>query len=212
MNKDNYETLLFENDFQKNIIEDCLNVVKQFILDRQRILVGGMAIDFALRLKGDKLYNDNKLPDYDFWSPEFHKDAYDLADILANKYDKVSAINAQHISTMRVRVNFVVVADITYCPENLYIKTKTLSYNGIRFIHPHYQMIDQHRALSLPYENPPRETIIGKRWKNDIERFEMLYKYYKIVDNEFNYEKEKYENKKEKILEDFKGSYLASLV
>lgn len=204
MNKDDYETLLFENDFQKNIIEDCLNIVKQFILDRQRILVGGMSIDFALRLKGDKLYNDNKLPDYDFWSPEFHKDAYDLSDILAKKYDKVSAINAQHISTMRVIVNFVVVADITYCPENLYTKTKTLSYNGIRFIHPHYQMIDQHRALSLPYENPPRETIIGKRWKNDIERFEMLYKYYKIVDNEFNYENKNYENKKEKVIEEKK--------
>jgi hypothetical protein len=204
MDKDDYETLLFENDFQKDIIENCLSIVKKFILDRQRILVGGMAIDFALRLKGNKLYNDNKLPDYDFWSPEFHKDAYDLSDILSKKYDKVSAINAQHISTMRVRVNFVVVADITYCPLNLYNATKTLSYNGIRFIHPHYQMIDQHRALSLPYENPPRETIIGKRWKNDIERFDMLYKYYKIVDNEFNYDEKLYEIKKNKLMEEKK--------
>ena len=204
MDKDDYETLLFENDFQKNIIEDCLNVVKQFLLDRQRILVGGMAIDFALKLKGDKLYNDNKLPDYDFWSPEFHKDAYDLANILAKKYDGVSAINAQHISTMRVRVNFVVVADITYCPLNLYEQTKTLSYNGIRFIHPHYQMIDQHKALSLSYENPPRETIIGKRWKNDIERFELLYRYYKIIDEEFNYNEKSYELKRSQEFEEKK--------
>jgi hypothetical protein len=182
INKDFCEKLMFDHDFQKDTILQALEIVKNFVIVKERILVGGMAIDFALRTKGTFLYSNDKLPDYDFVTPEFHKDAYDLANILSAKFDRVNAINALHASTMRVSVNFVVVADITYIPKDLYDKLPTVKYEGSRIIHPHYQMIDQHRALSLPYENPPRETIIGKRWTQDIERYELLNKYYPIKD------------------------------
>lgn len=181
MPKDYYETLLFEHDFQKDVILSALERVRLFLIRKKRILVGGMAIDFALKLQGSKLYESNKLPDYDFYSPQFHVDAYELGEELAAEgYENISIIRALHISTMKVRVNYVTVADITYIPPTIYQLLPTLEYEGIKIIHPWYQMIDQHRALSLPYENPPLETIMGKRWKIDLERNTLLYDKYSL--------------------------------
>ncbi len=72
------DEIVFNRHFQKDEILRALNIVKQFILKRKRILTGGMAIDFALKNKGKALYSDTKLPDYDFYSPQFHVDAYDI--------------------------------------------------------------------------------------------------------------------------------------
>jgi len=185
LNKDEYETLLFEHDFQKETLVKALNIVKQFIIDESLILVGGMAIDFSLRLKGEKLYEDNKFPDYDFYSPIFHIHAYKLGQLLVDHgMENISVIRGKHVSTMRVRINFITVADITYIPENIFKKLPTMEYNIgekqiIKIIHPHYQMIDQHRSLSLPLENPPQENAMS-RWKKDQERFTLLYNHYKI--------------------------------
>ena len=179
LDQDDYETIIFEHDYQKDNILAAMNVVKQFIINKKRILTGGMAIDMALRKKGSFLYKDNKIPDYDFYSPEFHKDAYDLGSVLSNKFSDISVINAMHSSTMRVRVQFVVVADITYIPEEVYNNIPTIVYNNLIVVHPSYQMIDQHLALSFPFKNPPMETIMD-RWKKDIMRYDLLTKSYPI--------------------------------
>jgi hypothetical protein len=167
------KTIIFEHDFQKKILSEALDTVKQFIITKKRILTGGMAIDMALRNKGGKLYEDNEVPDYDFFSPEFHIDAYNLGIELSKKFSGVSVIRALHVSTMKVRINFAVVADISYMPTAVYDKIPTLMYKGFRIVHPHYQMIDQHISLSRPFENPPMETVMA-RWKKDIQRYDML--------------------------------------
>jgi hypothetical protein len=84
-----------------------------------------------------------------------------------------------HPTTMRVRVDFIEVADITYMPASILESIPTLQYRGIRFVHPHFQFIDQHRALSTLYENPPRETI-NNRFTKDIKRYDMLYEHYPL--------------------------------
>lgn len=173
MSADDYETIVYEHDFQKEIMLKALDIVKTFIQRKKLVLVGGMAIDIALRSIGKRLYKDNKMPDYDFYSAEHHRDAYDLGIILAKECGGVSVINAFHVSTMRVRVNFQEAADISYIPQNILSKIPTINYMGFVVIHPHYQMIDQHRALSLPYEMPPLETVFG-RWKKDITRYTLL--------------------------------------
>lgn len=185
---DDYENITFDHDFQKDIITEGLNIVKRYIQDNKLILVGGMAIDLALKAQGFKLYKDNKLPDYDFYSFHHHHDSYNLGTILAKKFDGVGIINALHTSTMRVRINFKEVADISYIPKNLYEKIPTIEYQGFRIVHPYYQMIDQHRALSLPYEKPPLETIFG-RWKKDLIRYELLIKAYPMFPNVIENEK-----------------------
>ncbi len=182
-----FEDLVLKNNVYKDIINDALEVVKRFIIERKLILVGGMAIDMAMRARGSRLYeNDDMLPDYDFLSPDFHNDAYDLALILdKKKFPQVQVINARHMSTMRVRVNFEVVADITYIPKSMFDKLPFIKYRGFKVVHPHYQIIDQHVSLSRPYEGAPQENITGGRWKKDMTRHNIIVSVYPI-DNSAN--------------------------
>lgn len=191
LSKKEYENVIIKNDKFTEDTMIALGLVKKYISEHKLLIVGGMAIDLALRLKGSHLYEDDVLPDYDFYSPQYHIDAYHIAEKLKKSGLKnISVINANHISTMRVRVNYTVVADVTYMPQKIYNKLPFLLYRDLRIIHPHYQLIDQHRALSYPYENPPWE-VITHRWKKDATRYDILYKYYPLktkgikVENEF---------------------------
>lgn len=185
LSKKEYENIIIKNDKFTEDTLIALGLVKKYVVKHKLLIVGGMAIDFALRLKGEKLYEDDVLPDYDFYSPNYNTDAYHIAEKLKKAgLDNVSVINANHISTMRVRVNYTVVADVTYIPKPIYDNLPFIVYRDIRIIHPHYQMIDQHRALSYPYENPPWE-VITHRWKKDAARYDLLYEYYPLKDKTF---------------------------
>lgn len=182
--KQYYKNLIDKRSESYEEITSALKLVKKFIIDRKLIITGGMAIDFALRLKGDKLYDDDQLPDYDVYSPNHTKDAYEMGKILCEKkFTNVTCIPALHITTMKVRIDFENVMDLTYCPENIYKYVPTLSYNDIRFVHPWWQMMDQHRSLSLPFENPGQEVIFH-RWKKDMIRYDKLYSYYPLIQEE----------------------------
>lgn len=189
-----YEKIVFDNDKEKELILKALEIVKLFVIKKKRILVGGMAIDYALRKKEKSLYGENTLPDYDFFSPDFHKDAYDIANELhKGGLTRVQVINAYHASTMRVRTQFQVVADCTYVPKNIYDGLPTVTYENFRIIHPHYQMLNQHLSLSQPYSGAPLETI--DRWKKDIKR-------YNILDREYPVEN-KYDKKEQLIIDSY---------
>jgi hypothetical protein len=180
-----YENIIIKNDKFTEDTMIALGLVKKYIIKHKLIIVGGMAIDMALRLKGSKLYEDDAIPDYDFYSYEYHKDAYQIAEHLKHAgLENISVINANHISTMRVRVNYTVVADVTYVPKIIFDNLPFVIFRNIKIIHPYYQMIDQHRSLSLPYENAPWE-VITHRWKKDATRYDLLYKYYPLKSKEF---------------------------
>ena len=102
-------------DGDRLFVDRALEIVRKFILERGLMLYGGMAIDCGLKAAGSEgIYPDDARPDYDVRSADSVKDAYDLADILvAEGFERVSAIRAIHAQTMRVRVNFVAVADIS---------------------------------------------------------------------------------------------------
>jgi hypothetical protein len=163
----------------REALTECYKVVSNYIIRNKRILVGGMAIDNALRAKGSYLYDTSKV-DYDFISPDFHKDAYNIGQELAKKFSGVSIIGARHVSTMRVRYEFIPVADITYVPKNIYDNIPVIEYMGMKNIHPHFQMIDQHRAMTHGLENPPQETIISSRYEKDVKRYILLSQFYPI--------------------------------
>lgn len=176
-----YEKLIFDRTTDKENVLRALEIVKLYIIKHKLILVGGMAIDYALRKKGKKLYPDDELPDYDFFSPNFHVDSYNIANELWKAgLRNISAINAYHASTMRVRVDFQVVADCTYVPENIFEKMPYIGWKGFRVIHPHYQMLNQHLSLSSPYAGSPWETI--HRWKKDMQRYNILDREYPVAD------------------------------
>lgn len=198
-----YEYILFQHDPNRNMMLKALDIVRDYIIENKLVITGGMSIDFALRAKGEKLYDDTTLPDYDFFSPEHHIHAYELGSILCKQLKdhkgetpSISVIDALHITTMKVRVNFIVVADITYMPIDLFNELPTLEHpipnttKTIKFRHPHLQMGDQHRALSMPYENAPREVILH-RWTKDMKRFDLLYKHYSVNGNAIEQDKYK---------------------
>src|SRR5262249_38025243 len=114
-------------------------------------------------------------------------DSNELACILLDAgFENISAINASHITTRRVRLNFVAIADITYIPQNIYdaipymTVSKMKEYNGLRVVHPDFQRMDMHRAFCIPYANPPLE-VIWYRLKKDQKRFRLLDAQYPIL-------------------------------
>ena len=163
------------------MILKALEEIKNYISQKELIITGGTAIDMALRLKGGAIYDDKQIPDYDFISTNYFADAYEIAKILFEKgFPLVSVIPALHYGTVAVRIDFMSIADITYAPNIHWNKIKTFNYAGMKIIHPHYQILDQHYSLSHPYENPPVETVFH-RWLKDMKRFDAIWKYYPVL-------------------------------
>jgi hypothetical protein len=153
-------------------------IVRQFIIDRQLIVTGGLVIDFALKRNGHKgIYESYEVPDYDFFSPDNATDASDLFKILMKAgFENISLLPGIHPSTVKIFVFKDCIADITYMDKRLFkeMGKSAFIYDEMKVRNPYYQFADMHRALSFPYENEPRETI-NNRWKKDFERFVLLY-------------------------------------
>lgn len=162
------------------------NIVFAFICKHNRIITGGMGIDFALRMRGALLYKSLDT-DYDFYSANHALDAYKLMDDIIEFTKKrnplelslLSAILAMHPRTMSVRYRFKGMADIGYVPSVFYDKLPTLLHGTFRTIHPCYQVIDQHIVFAEPFEGSPMENITS-RWSKDLTRFMLLANYYNI--------------------------------
>ncbi len=179
-----YEYLSLKQD---PFYEECLRaipIIKDFIRERKLIIYGGTAIDYALRLHGDKIYSDDMLsvPDLDFYSPNNVKDAQDLTDILYKAgFAESRTIVGTYVRVMRVDIgNNHFLADISFMPKVVFDVLPYIEYEGMRVIHPIYQKIDAHSAVSLPYVDPPREVVFA-RLKKDVHRFSLLQKYYPTV-------------------------------
>jgi hypothetical protein len=171
---DHSELLRDKYDIHHVELAQIYAMVADFIRRNDRILVGGMAIDYALRAVKSKLYSLDKI-DYDFITPEFHLDAYNLGNAIAEKFTDISVICAKHMGTMRVRYKFMAVADITYVPKVLFDKIKTINYEGFKIIHPWFQQIDQFRAMRNMLEEPPMEPLLSDRIQKDVKRFKLLH-------------------------------------
>lgn len=181
-----YEDSVLSRDFNYANISKGLSVVRNYIIKNQLVLYGGMAINASLKLKNEEgIYHENKLPDYDFYSPDSLKDASNIGHILCKMgLPNVSIINSIHTSTRRVRVDGVAVADIGYCPKAIYDKLPVVIYEGIRFVHPHFQIMDIHRSLSYPFESPMR-AVIFHRWRKDMKRYMKLIEAYPICKDKY---------------------------
>lgn len=169
-----------------NEVVSGIAVVKNYIQRTGQILVGGQSIDYALRLKGYKLYEDWELPDLDFQTDNHANVAYELFIEVATKQgDSVdtSVINALHHTTMRVQVMKFAVADITFIPTRIIemYRETALAYDGCLIRHPFFQYLDIQRSFSYPYENPMLE-VITHRWAKDFKRFLLTMKYYSPSD------------------------------
>lgn len=182
-----YEQICIHKNENYKEVEIALPIVRKFIIDRSLIIYGGMAIDFALKKFGDKIYDDNVIPDYDFLSPNYVSDTYDLTDILYKTEGitktELSCKPAMHLGTMTVKLHNIPIADISNISPPVFkllcdkwiLKTP----DGVNFVHPTYQYVDLHSALAYPFQNSPLESIFH-RLEKDIERMNKLHDYYEI--------------------------------
>jgi len=138
------EYILYEYNIYKDEITKCLNIVKDYILEHELLLVGGMAIDFALKAQKDFLYDPKyQIADYDIIDPNNVDHANKLGSIICNLNIKnLSIIPALHKTTMRIQLHGYTLLDATYVPEYIYNKIPSMSFDKFKFIHPIYQKID----------------------------------------------------------------------
>jgi hypothetical protein len=193
--KDKFKYIGQTHNIDNTKLNNLLEIIREFIIKKELIIYGGVAIDYALRLKGNKIYSDYEHPDFDVFSSNHTGDCHEIVDKLyAMGYRNVSAIRAKHPQTMRVRCDFLSILDISYVPKSVFEKLPILKYNGVAFIDPIYQRMDMHLSLCLPFSGFPEN--ITWRWDKDIKRFNILNKYYpariylnkkiKLVGNKYN--------------------------
>ena len=169
-----YELIRFNALEIKNDLLKALDIVRTFIIKKGLLLTGGLSIDYALRLKNTKLYSDETIPDLDVYSLNHAEDAYELGKILCDAgLSNIDVVSAIHVQSLRVRVSGEVVADITYLPPSIYNNLLYMEYGGVRFRHIYYTILDQLKAISTPYDNPPAE-IINSRYKKDVIRLNLV--------------------------------------
>lgn len=177
--KDIYKNINVLHDTDLPNIVKAIDIVQNLIKKNGYIIYGGMAIDLALRKFGSRIYEDNEIPDLDFYAPNYLEVCRNIIKELKKITEaNVYCIRAKFIRTMRISVgdnNFI--ADVSYMPDIIFQKIPTETFDGMRFIHPHVQMVDLHSSLLFPYDNSPQEVVLA-RWEKDITRFNLLYEYY----------------------------------
>lgn len=176
--KKQWEYLLLSRDPLYPSLVEANRIVMQYIADHGLVLYGGIAIDYALKLQGAEgiyLADMAATPDLDFYSSTSVTDSYRLADLLYERGNQgARAIAALHIETMKVDCGDKHwVADISYRSAAIMSIIPTLEWQGMKLVHPHFQRLDMHSALSTPYDNPPNEVIFA-RWAKDLRRFRLL--------------------------------------
>ena len=177
-----YEDIAEKKSFNYDLLIKALDWIGSFIKKNNYILYGGMAIDLALKEAGHPgIYGPDSIPDYDFMCADFYTVSNEIAKNLHEQgFENVTAINALHLTSRRVRIDFVPVADITYVPKNLLetIPFITTKY-GFKVVHPDFQRIDMLRSFNTMMCFPPMETIMHRTSK-DLRRFKMLAANYPI--------------------------------
>lgn len=177
-----YAVLAQRRDADGALVDRALAVVRAFVAERGLILFGGLAIDYALRLRGGAgIYPPGQRPDFDFLSPRSVDDAFDLADRLCRAgFPGVGAVRGIHVQTMRVRTDFVFVADVGYAPPAAFAAIPTFDFEGLRVAHPDFQRMDMHLAFCFPFNGPPREDV-AHRWRKDLARLRLLAAAYPVA-------------------------------
>ena len=175
------DIILHQLNHYKSSVDRAIKITEQYVSEHKLILTGGMAIDLALRAKGQSLYSDDTLPDYDIISDKnlFHATA--LAEKLCKEgLPDINVINAIHITTVKVRIKKIVLLDATYIPTLCIEQIPYLDIEHLRVVHPNYQLIDQRLSLSHLMADTGISLNIFNRLSKDFKRNALLRSLYPI--------------------------------
>lgn len=148
----------------------AIEVVERFLRKNRRVCYGGQAIN-ALLPKSRKFYDPMyTVPDYDFFSPNNRADTDELVDMLEEAgFTDVSKKLGVHEGTIKVYVNFIPVADISYMPPQIFkiLQRRAKGVDGILYCDPDFLRMLMYLELSRP------RGEVG-RWKKVYERLTLL--------------------------------------
>ena len=159
------------------IDEKLIKIVENFIIEKELVCYGGIAINSILPKNLQFYDNDIDIPDYDFFSKNALEDAKELSDIFIKQgYDDVEAKSAFFHGTYKVFVNFIPIADITHISDDLFDKIKKNSFirQKIRYCDPNFLRMSLYQELSRPLGDT-------SRWEKVYNRLSLLKSHFHIV-------------------------------
>ena len=179
---DEAEKNLGENIVKSPEVKFIIQLVEEFIKDKQLLCYGGSAINNILPLSYRFYDKDYELPDYDFYSTTPMEDAKELADIYFKEgFKEVEAKSGSHPGTYKVFVNFIPIADITYLDKFLFkeLKKNAIRELGIYYAPPNFLKM----AMFIELSRPKGDV---SRWEKVLKRLIILNKVYPIMNKKCN--------------------------
>lgn len=161
---------------------NAISIVLNFIKNNKRKIYGGYAQNKLIiaKNKNDGFYEEDIIPDIDFYSPDPIVDLMKICnELYENGFKHVIGQEAQHSETYTIFSNFINVCDISYVPRNLFNRMPFIKINDINYVHPSFIMIDMYKMLSEPF-------FSSRRWEKTFPRIYKLQKYYpfnKVTDS-----------------------------
>lgn len=155
-------------------VKDIVEIILDFVKRKKRKIYGGYSQNKAILLKNpkDAFYDTSEVPDIDVYSPDPIGDLIEISDILHKKgFKNVSGSEAINEGTYKVFANGYNAIDLSYVSQNIFNKIPYIESNEIRYIHPHFAMIDLFRMISEPY-------FSSWRWHKTFPRIFVLQKNY----------------------------------
>jgi hypothetical protein len=157
------------------------NVVKNFVIDKNLVIYGGMALNELLP-KSKKFYGKYDIKDIDCFSPNAKQHAIELSHLLFDRgFEYIEVKAGIHAGTFKVYSGFKSVADITQVTDVFY---KYILKKARQ--HPTTNQSDK-RLLIAPevflkwslYKELSRPEGSIHRWEKIFERYLIFVKYFK---------------------------------
>lgn len=152
---------------QDKVLQNAVNIVKEFIQNNEGILYGGFAIN-ELSPDNAKFYNEEtQFLDLDVYFTDAKKQTKRLAKLLHQRnIPSVKAKSSMHPGTYKIYVDFQPIVDITDLPAKVYEKLKcdsTISKDGLLIASPDWLRMGLYKELMKPLNDQSRWPIIAPR-------------------------------------------------
>jgi len=168
----------------KDLYSEYNNVIKlisKFIIKKNLILYGGLVINLLLPKK-HRFYKEYTINDYDCFSKNPIKDAYELAKLIKKSgYKYIKIKRAVHKNTYKISVYGKQFFDITFLEPSIY--DILLNYiknnkNSLKYYKDKYKIIPIELVKQNLYFELARPIQSGFRWEKLYNRLELINKFY----------------------------------
>lgn len=172
------EVSIYQDEFKlcnylgKDKCYKIIEIIKDFIKSKKRVIYGGMAINASLPEK-EKIYSGENY-DFDIYSSTPKRDLVELVNRLSSlDVPYLSGMESGHPGVFKLFIYFLPIVDITFLPQYIIDKIPLFEENG--FYYPQPQFLKNDILLSLT-----NNIYSSYRWEKDYSRYALLNKYYQF--------------------------------